>query len=75
MKYFAIAFDPFLGPCYCLTIAYCLPLMPTCSAMDMGPGPGLQKGAPTAAETASFLGPGPGPISSMAEDMGIKGKQ
>ena len=28
-------------PCYCLSIAYRLPLMPICSAiMDMGPGPG-----------------------------------
>ena len=36
----ALAIDPFLGPCYCLSTAYCLPLMPICSAtMDMGPGP------------------------------------
>ena len=52
--------------------------MPICSAiMDMGtgPGPGLKKGAAPAAVGAHFLGPGPGPISTMAEHMGIKGKQ
>ena len=37
----ALAIDPFLGPCYCLSIAYWLPLMYICSAIvDMGPGAG-----------------------------------
>ena len=41
INYIALAIDPFLDPCYCLSIAYRLPLMPICSArMDMGPGPG-----------------------------------
>ena len=41
INYIALAIDPFLGPCYCLSIAYCLPLMHICSAIiDIGPGPG-----------------------------------
>ena len=37
----ALATDPFLGPCHCLSIAYCLPLMHICSAIiNMGPGSG-----------------------------------
>ena len=36
-RYMALAIDPFLSPCYCLSIAYRLPLMPISSAiMDMG---------------------------------------
>ena len=33
INYIALAIDPFLDPCYCLSIAYRLPLMPTCSAI------------------------------------------
>ena len=60
----------YILPIDCLLIAYRLPLMPICSAiMDMGPGPGPGPAA---------FGPwvrGPGPISIMAEHMGVKGNR
>ena len=43
VNYIALAIDPFLGPCYCLSIAYRLPiacLLPALSITDrFGPGP------------------------------------
>ena len=41
INYITLAIDPFLGPYYCLSIAYWLALMHICSAItDRGPGPG-----------------------------------
>ena len=56
--YIALAIDPFLGPCYCLSIAYRLHLMSIFSAtteMHPSPCPGPKK------STVQDPGPGPGP--------------
>ena len=64
----------------CILIAYRLPLMHICLAiMDMGPGPGTRAqkllGRDLGDRSFWALGPGPGPISIMAEHMCIKGIQ
>ena len=78
ITYYILHITYYILPIDCLLIAYRLPLMPICSAiMDMGPGPIAQKrrgpGPGPAQRPFWALGPDPGPISIMAEHMGIKG--
>ena len=69
--YVNLAIDPFLGPCYCLSIAYAQPQWIWARAH----GSKRSQFRPQRGRTFWTLGPGPAVMADYNNDMGIKGKQ
>ena len=56
INYIALAIDPFLGPCYCLSLALDAHML-SHTGYGPGPGPRAQKGPSSRSELRALFGP------------------